>query len=485
MRPIYSDILRTASGARGRSQKRSATGRRLRIRWWVSNESVPPELTTTQQINCLHEIFFDAALEEADRLDAYLDQHRKPIGPLHGLPISLKDMLHVKGLDTSMGYVGWLGNFEGKTSTGKEKVFESEIVKELRALGAVLYVKTSVPQSLMVHEGTNNLIGYTENPKNRLLSVGGSSGGEGGLLALKGSALGVGTDIGGSIRVPAAWNGTYGLKPSTGRLPFEGVAVSMDGQISAPTALGPMATSPEALTLLTKAVLSREPWHHDSTVVPMPWNDEAYQAILEQAKNADKPLCFAILRSDGIVNPHPPITRAINQTVSAIESLGHKVIDWNPPSHSTAISLRLKTWIWDGGHDIHAQLALSGEPPLPHVVASYGKEPSSQLNVCEVNATNIAIREYRKEYMEYWNSTASLTGTGRPVDAVIMPVAPYAAAPRGKNEYPGYSIFVNLLDYTVAAFPVTEVDEKVDAKYGVEGYAKLNDADGRVHDMCK
>lgn len=175
-----------------------------------------------QLTSCLHETFFDAAVEDAKNLDKYYAQHNTPIGPLHGLPVSLKDQFHVKGVETTMGYVGWIGTFMGKKNTGKEKVYESEMVKELRALGAVLYCKTSVPHSLMVGETINNIIGYTTNPKNRSLSAGGSSGGEGALISLKGSPVGFGTDIGGSIRIPAAFCGLYGLRPSAGRLPYEG-----------------------------------------------------------------------------------------------------------------------------------------------------------------------------------------------------------------------------------------------------------------------
>jgi hypothetical protein len=126
-----------------------------------------------------------------------------------------------------MGYVGWIGTFEGKKGTGKEKVFESEMVSELRNLGAVLYCKTSVPHTLMAGETVNNIIGYTWNPKNRHLTSGGSSGGEGALIGLKGSPIGFGTDIGGSIRIPAGFNGLYGLRPSSGRMPYEGMANSM------------------------------------------------------------------------------------------------------------------------------------------------------------------------------------------------------------------------------------------------------------------
>lgn len=130
-----------------------------------------------QLTNCLHETFFDSAVENAQRLDKYYAQNKAPSGPLHGLPVSLKDQFHVKGAETTMGYVGWIGTFQGQKGTGKEKVFESEMVKELLSLGAVLYCKTSVPQSLMTGETVNNIIGYATNPKNRNLSCGGSSGG--------------------------------------------------------------------------------------------------------------------------------------------------------------------------------------------------------------------------------------------------------------------------------------------------------------------
>lgn len=219
-------------------------------------------MCSQQQVSCLHEIFFDAAMEDAQRLDDYFAAHKKPIGPLHGLPVSLKDQFHVKDVETTMGYVGWINSFEGKHGTGKERVFESEMVRELRNLGAVLYCKTSVPHTLMMGETANNIIGYTRNPKNRNLSSGGSSGGEGALICLRGSPAGFGTDIGGSIRIPAAFNGLYGIRPSAGRLPYEGMANSMDGQNTVLSVVGPLATSIRSLRLVFKSLLTQAPWLH-------------------------------------------------------------------------------------------------------------------------------------------------------------------------------------------------------------------------------
>jgi amidase len=75
-----------------------------------------------------------------------MEEHGEPVGPLHGLPVSFKDQFHVKDVDTTMAYVGWIGTFEGLKGTGKEKVVESELVKELLSLGAVPMAKVSRAQ---------------------------------------------------------------------------------------------------------------------------------------------------------------------------------------------------------------------------------------------------------------------------------------------------------------------------------------------------
>lgn len=180
----------------------------------------------------------------------------------------------------------------------------------------------------MAGETVNNIIEYTWNPKNRFLACGGSSGGEGALIGIKGSPLGMGTDIGGSIRIPAAFNGLYGIKPSAGRLPYEGMANSMDGQNSILSVVGPLATSVGALKLVIKGILSKDPWLHDPLVAEIPWRDEHEQAVFDIAKaGSGGQLCFGIMRDDGIIHPQPPVKRAIDIVVKTIERLGHKVVE--------------------------------------------------------------------------------------------------------------------------------------------------------------
>lgn len=238
-----------------------------------------------------------------------------------------------------MGYVGWINTFQGLPDDPRRGVEESELVRELRNLGAVLYCKSSVPATLMSGETINNIIGYTWNPKNRNLSSGGSSGGEGALIALRGSPGGFGTDIGGSVRIPAGFNNLYGLRPSAGRMPYQGTANSMDGQNTIMSVIGPLAPTVRTLTLLFKSVLSQQPWNHDPLALEIPWREPIVQetlSLIEQSKTGSSSLAFAIMPFDGVGRIHPPIARGLKLVAQTLKRLGHNVIDWNPPSHAPA-----------------------------------------------------------------------------------------------------------------------------------------------------
>lgn len=362
-----------------------------------------------------------------------------------------------------MGYVGWINTFEGDEQDGRKRVVESQMVTDLRDLGAVLYCKTAVPHSLMAGETVNNIIGYTHNPRNRFLTAGGSSGGEGALIGLRGSPIGIGTDIGGSIRVPGAFNGLYSLRPSSGRLPYEGAANSNDGQNSVLSVVGPLATSARSMRLITEGLISRQPWLHDPMVVEMPWRDDQEQPIRGIMTGASsKKLNFGLWASDGIVNPQPPVARAISMLVEALSKAGHTIIPWTPPSHERGFNVAFKSWIYDGGRDIHSTFKLSGEDVAPQIQAIYGKEIAPEYSATQIAQNNVARRRWLKEYLDYWNSTASATPNGQPVDAFISPVAVYAAARPQKYKYHGYSTYVNCLDYSTVTVPVTYADASLD-----------------------
>lgn len=185
-----------------------------------------------QLLNCVTEIYFDEALARARDLDAYQARHGgKTTGPLHGLPISFKDQFNLPGLDSTIGYISYTDNPATTPST---------LVKLLTDAGAVPYVKSNVPATLMMGESVSNVFGRTLNPRNRALTTGGSSGGESALVTFRASFLGVGTDIGGSIRHPASYTGLFGLRPSHGRVSYQGVVNTYLGQEAVRSRAGPM-----------------------------------------------------------------------------------------------------------------------------------------------------------------------------------------------------------------------------------------------------
>lgn len=268
---------------------------------FITSFHVIQESALIHQNNCLHEIFFDQALERAKKLDAFYAANGKTTGPLHGLPISLKDQFHVKGVDTTMGYVGWIGSNLGIKHPDQAHQIESQIITELLSLGAVLFCKTSLPQTLLFGETKNNIIGQTLNPHNQNLSCGGSSGGEAALQALRGSTLGVGTDIGGSVRIPAAFNGTFSLKPTPERLSYRDVANTNPGQNTYRSTVGFLSTSLGGLELALRSVLSARPWERDPAVVPIPFRQEVIDIYRGRAgsdgaaKPSEQPLKLGVL----------------------------------------------------------------------------------------------------------------------------------------------------------------------------------------------
>jgi amidase len=282
-----------------------------------------------QLVNCLAEIFFIQALERARYLDSYYKSNQgKTIGPLHGIPISFKDQFNVKGVETAMGYIGYLGDIAE---------YNSILVDTVLSLGAVVYVKTTLPQTIMLGEARSNLLGITLNPLNRELSCGGSSGGEGSLIAMKGSICGLGTDIGGSIRFPSALNGIYGLKPSDGRIPYGRVKNSFDGQESVPSVVGPMTRSLSNIRLFFKAILETKPWLIDPKVHNIPWREDLFQ------EGQNNKLCFGVIQFDQQVHLSPPVQRAINISIKALEQAGHQVIEWDTTDHPQ-VNLKKKSY---------------------------------------------------------------------------------------------------------------------------------------------
>nr|VWO94368.1 Indoleacetamide hydrolase (IAH) (EC (Indole-3-acetamide hydrolase) [Ganoderma boninense] len=411
--------------------------------------------------NCLTEILFDEGLARARELDQHLQQTGQVVGPLHGVPVSIKDHILVRGHDTATGYIQWAGH------TVAEK--DAVVVDLLRKAGAVIYVKTANPQTLLAIETNNNIYGRTVNPHNRSLTPGGSSGGEGALIAMHGSPLGVGTDIGGSIRIPAGYTGLYGLKGSVGRLPHAGLMGSHDGMDAIVGALGPLATSGRDLALFCQVMLQYEPWLVEPTLLEIPWRQE----IVDGAGIPQK-LSIAILWDDGVVAPHPPILDALKRTSDALVAAGHDVIAWDPVDHHDAWDLITKLYFLDGGEEY--RVMLEHDPPVPQTEWILAQVPNGgePFTIAEVFRLNLTREAFRTRLAAHWNATVARTATGRAVDAVLTPVAATLAPPHDTTRWWGYTSYWNLLDFPAAVFPA--------GRFSAAGYQPLAQwPQGAVH----
>ena len=260
----------------------------------------------------------------------------------------------MKGLDLNAGFVAWVGR------TAPD---DSVILKLLWNAGCVFYARTTQPQTLMHLETSNNIYGVTVNPYNTRLTCGGSSGGEGALMAMRGSCLGIGSDIGGSIRSPAANNSLFGLRPTSFRLPFQGWMATMMGEEQVIPVIGPISRSLEGVKIFMKTLLDQKPWIIDPSLVPIPWRTTS---LLRTDSSGTKKLRIGVLSDDGVVKPHPPILRGINTLVDKLKGNPDiDIVDFPAYKHDEAWRIIASLYFGDGGSEEKEALAESGEPWRP------------------------------------------------------------------------------------------------------------------------
>lgn len=243
------------------------------------------------------------------------------LGPLEGIPISVKDMFHVKNTDSTCG----LACKAFSTLQSTDGIYASL----LRQAGGILVCKSNIPQSLMVPESDNYIFGKTVNAYDATRTCGGSSGGEALLVSTRCSVVGLGTDIGGSIRIPASFCGTYGFKPTPERLSQYGMEAprpfGYDGQNGVLVSTGPFGRCTEDCTTVMKALLVPELYRMDPTVPRIPFSNEKYTST--------KKLRIAYYLTDDFWEPAVACKRGVLQAAELLRRAGHEVIEINLRSH--------------------------------------------------------------------------------------------------------------------------------------------------------
>lgn len=419
-------------------------------------------LLASKLTNCVAEFLPDESLQRARFLDENINTLLEL--PLLGLPISLKEMIPLEGHCVTNGSLCHMDRIVD---------YNADIVNILFRNGAIPFVRTTNPQSLMMLECESFMHGRTVNPFNSKLSSGGSSGGEGAINGIHASSVGLGSDIGGSIRCPSAFNGIYGLRTTVGRIPTADFFSCQMGSESIFSVTGPLTRSLETLELLMKTIIDDKPWLIDPSLATIEW-----KGVQE---SINKKFRIGILQSDEVVTPHPPILRALEFVRKSLKELPNvEVFDYKPFDHSRAWEIISSLYFEDGGADTKATFSSTGEPICPQTEWVLNNEKVARLEIEDLWYWNLEKQKYRKEYLKHWLAFNNPNGDS-PMDAIIAPVFPGVAPKHRSAKYWGYTAQWNLLDYPVLVFPVTTVDVEKDKP--VTDYVALNDTDKFVYEQ--
>jgi fatty acid amide hydrolase len=403
---------------------------------------------------------FAQAREEADRADA-AQRDGTALGPLHGVPITIKEQFQVAGTPATLGV-------PGATLDGSD----GPLVARLRAAGAIVLGKTNVPQLLLYNETDNPVYGRTVNPWNAERSSGGSSGGEAAIIAACGSPLGLGSDIGGSLRCPAHACGIVALKPTSWRLTNEDArrAAFALGQIAIVSQPGPMARRVEDLALAMSVLAAPGQERDDPSLAPVPWRAPSTSGIAG--------LRIGVYPDDGFFPASPAVRRAVGEAAAALAACGAEIVPFAPPDVSIAMDLFFGLLSADGAASGRrrlgrgprdrrisgllqiAQLPRALRPALAAAARLGGQRRLARL--VETIATQ-SIDAYwtlvERQFTYRRRFVAALDAAG--IDALLCPPHALPALTHGSSYYlssaASYAMLYNLLGMPAGVVPVTRV----------------------------
>ncbi len=399
------------------------------------------------------------ALDAARRADEA--RARGQTGALLGLPVTVKENLDFEGRAPTLGIVA------RKDLVARR---DASLVRALRRAGAVILGQTNVPQLLLSHETRNPLYGVTSNAFSADHAPGGSSGGEATAIAAGMSPLGVGTDIGGSIRVPAHWSGVAGFKPTLDRLSNRGSNGALPGQEAVRSQSGPMGRRARDLVLLLRGIDVLAMAADDPASVPLPFSDPA-EIDVERVR-------VGYYVDDGLVTPSSAVGRAVVDASKALRGSGLDVKPFSPPAMRDAIGLYFSLMSADGGATAWGQLASSPAEPTLVPLKRMASLPTPvrialirTLRVLgEDRASWLLDRLGEKSVEELWRLTRSARGYRldlleamhkQEVDVLLCPPHATAAVPHTKGaEFliaGSYSMLYNLVQFPAGVVPVTTV----------------------------
>jgi fatty acid amide hydrolase len=402
----------------------------------------------------------DEALAAARRADE--ERRRGEVrGPLHGLPISVKESLDFAGHASTLG---------AASRRGHRAVRDAAIIELFREAGAVVLGRTNIAQLLLYNESRNALFGQTSNPWSLEHTPGGSSGGEAAAIAAGMSPLGVGTDIGGSIRVPCAYTGIAGLKPTLDRWTNLGSNTALLGQEGIRSQLGPMARSARDIALAFSALDPRAMTARDGRVPPLPAGDPSKVDVSK--------LRVGVYTDDGGLPPSAAVARGVKEAAAALRARGATVIDFTPPGLPDAIYDYLAGMTADGGSTALSVIAHEAIDPTLASMRLLTRVPLAARKAAAV-AARLAGQHRLARFLEavgdrsvadYWKLVARLrkvrtdiaaSMAAEKLDVLLCPAHATPALPHGMSKdfvlSGSPSMLWNLAPFPAGIVPVTRV----------------------------
>jgi len=346
----------------------------------------------------------EAALRQARRADELLSQGTL-LGPLHGVPFTVKDALDTAGLVASAGTYGRRAYVPEEDAT---------VVARLRSSGAILLGKTNVPELSLVYECDNLVYGRTYNPHDLSRTPGGSCGGEAAIIAAGGSPLGLGSDACGSIRVPAHSCGIAGYKPTNGLVPATGHFPPAAGTLAPILSVGLLAWHVEDFATALPVIAGGD--GRDPSVVPV---------VIGRPEAVE--LCrlrLAFFTDDGISPPTAETVQAVRRCAEALAAAGLSVREAVPEGIELAFDIMNSYLSADGGVSLEGLLDMVGtDTPHPLTKRLLESMRASAMTTVEFGGLMVSWHLFRSMMLSFMEQ----------VDVLLCPVAASPALPHGAS----------------------------------------------------
>ena len=423
--------------------------RGIAARRFSSSEVVSAHLERQDEVDGKINAVAVSVHDQATAAAKAADQGRAPDGQkLYGVPVTVKECFDVVGTATTAGLIGRAGNLKSD---------DAELVSRLRAAGAIITAKSNLAQLELYVESDNPLFGRTNNPWDLARTPGGSSGGEAALVAASASPLGLGTDIGGSVRVPAHFCGLCGLRATPGRLSLAGTADQfLFGHVSGvPDSAGPIARSVDDLRLAMD-------------VLGAPVSEARLEGLV-----------IGIYDDDGFMTASAALRRAVRQAASVLETAGARVVTFEPPAVLEALDIFYGLFTADGAAAFEPLLAgeqqdsrvvqlmqlatmsswmrpvlgaglmVAGQRRLSHLIRTTGVRTAEETQ---------ALIARRDAYRARFETAVGAAG----IDVLLCPPNTLPALTHGASADLGpaslsYTALYNLLAWPAGVVPVTRV----------------------------